>query len=225
MVVVFGASAISMFVASMGAIAILLNCLPAPKTRSSRPTDTEATEDESGEIEQPPIVESSRPKRLYRQAEANRIKASLLANSSILVVGEEGCGKSELATAIVESLQEDGFTVATTEPATPKQMLTEIAEQLGVETRSLEGKALTADRLQLAIADYFEGNTAFLVIDDAHLCESKFRIWLKTLKRQGVPMLLFATDPPRSDVFINLPRIELASLPEYAIRELMEQTH
>ena len=212
-----------MFVASVGAIAILLNCLPVPKMRNPRATDTDAREDEPEETEQPPIVESSRPKRLYRQAEANRIKASLLANSSILVVGEEGCGKSELATAIVESLQEDGFTVATTEPATPKQMLTEIAEQLGVETRSLEGKALTADRLQIAIADYFEGNTAFLVIDDAHLCESKFRIWLKTLKRQGVPMLLFATDPPRSDVFINLPRIELASLPEYAIRELMEQ--
>jgi len=212
-----------MFVASMGAIAILLNCLPAPPIRNPNPTDTDAIENEPEEIEQSPTVESSKPKRLYRQAEANRIKASLLANSSILVVGEEGCGKTELTTAIVESLQGDGFTVASTEPATPKQMLTEIAEQLGVETRSLEGKALTADRLQVAIADYFEGNTAFLVIDDAHLCESKFRIWLKTLKRQGVPMLLFATDPPRSDVFINLPRIELASLPEYAIRELMEQ--
>lgn len=36
-------------------------------------------------------------------------------------------------------------------------------------------------------------------------------------------MLLLATDPPRSDVFSNLVRIELTPLPEYAIRELMEQ--
>ncbi len=212
-VAVNGLSPTSLLVLVAGALALLPQKLPSPRT-TQKPTQSESEP-------QPPV--EAKPKRLYRQTEANRIKASLLANSSILVAGEEGSGKSELAATIVEGLLADSFVVAFCEPATPKQMLTEIAEQLGVETRSLEGKALTANRLQVAIADYFEGNTAFLVIDDAHLCESKFRIWLKNLKRQGVPMLLLATDPSRSDVFINLPRIELAPLPEYAIRELMEQ--
>jgi AAA domain len=161
--------------------------------------------------------------KIYRQAELNRTTASLLANGAILIAGEDGSGKSVLAIAVVEKLQADGFTVAFIEPATPKQMLLEIAHQFEIPTEDLEGKSLTADKLKRAIADFLESNTAFLVLDDAHACDAKFRMWLKQLKRQGVPMLLLATDPPRSDVFINVPRIELRPLPEQAIREIMIQ--
>ncbi|BAZ36616.1 hypothetical protein NIES4101_25350 (plasmid) [Calothrix sp. NIES-4101] len=161
--------------------------------------------------------------RLYRQTELNRITASLLASGSLLVAGEEGCGKSVLASVVVEKLLSDGFVVAHIEPTTPKQMLIEIAYQLGVETQSLEGKALSAEQLKRAIANYLEMNTAFLVIDDVQVCEAKFRMWLKQLRKLNVPMLLLATNPQRHDIFINIPRIELQPLPEYAIRELMEQ--
>jgi hypothetical protein len=79
-------------------------------------------------------------------------------------------------------------------------MLLEIAYQLEVETQNLEGKALNTDQLKRAIASYLENSTAFLVLDDTHTCDTKFRMWLKQLRRQGAPMLLLATDPPRSDV-------------------------
>ncbi|WP_392530198.1 AAA family ATPase [Nostoc sp. C117] len=162
--------------------------------------------------------------KIYRQAELNRTTASLKANGAILIAGEDGSGKSVLAGAVVENLQDEGFMVAFIEPATPKQMLLEIAHQFDIPTEDLEGKSLTADKLKRAIADFLESNTAFLVLDDAHACDAKFRMWLKQLKRNGVPMLLLATDPPRSDVFINVPRIELKPLPEHAIREIMVQT-
>jgi hypothetical protein len=35
-------------------------------------------------------------------------------------------------------------------------------------------------------------------------------------------MLVLATDPPRADIFINIPRIELKPLPERTIREIMK---
>ncbi|MCC5613402.1 ATP-binding protein [Nostoc sp. CHAB 5834] len=111
--------------------------------------------------------------------------------------------------------------VAFIEPATPKQMLLEIAHQFDIPTEDLEGKSLTADKLKRKIADFLEENTAFLVLDDAHVCGAEFRMWLKQLCKNGAPMLLLATDPPRKDVFINIPRIELKPLPEYAIREIM----
>jgi hypothetical protein len=161
--------------------------------------------------------------KIYRQAELNRTTASLLANGAILIAGEDGSGKSVLANAVVEKLQGDGFMVAFIEPATPKQMLLEIAHQFDIATEDLEGKSLTADKLKRAIADFLEENTAFLIVDDAHSCDAKFRMWLKQLRRNGVPMLLLATDPPRSDIFINIPRIELKPLPEHAIREIMVQ--
>ncbi len=161
--------------------------------------------------------------RYYRILELQRVVASLKANAPILIIGGEGSGKSVLAKAVVAQLKDEGFTVADIEPATPKHMLTEIAEQLDVETRNLEGKVISMEDLKWAIAQYFRENTAFLVVDDAHKCDAKFRDWLKALKRQGVPMLLLATNPPMSDVFFNLPRIGLSPLPEYAIREVMEQ--
>jgi hypothetical protein len=159
---------------------------------------------------------------IYRQAELNRTTASLLANGAILIVGEEGSGKSVLGNAVVEKLTCDGFLVAFVEPTTPKQMLLEITQQFELPTEDIEGKNLTMDKLKRAIAEFLGENTAFIVLDDAQSCDMKFRIWLKQLRRKGVPMLVLATDPPRSDIFINIPRIELKPLPEKAIRQIMK---
>ncbi|MFN6155734.1 MAG: ATP-binding protein [Dolichospermum sp.] len=159
---------------------------------------------------------------IYRQAELNRTTASLLANGAILIVGEEGSGKSVLGNAVVERLTDDGFLVAFVEPTTPKQMLLEITQQFELPTEDIEGKNLTVDKLKRAIAEFLSENTAFIVLDDAQNCDMKFRIWLKQLRRKGVPMLVLATDPPRSDIFINIPRIELKPLPEKAIRQIMK---
>jgi hypothetical protein len=145
-------------------------------------------------------------------------------------VGEEGSGKSVLGNAVVEKLTCDGFLVAFVEPTTPKQMLLEITQQFELPTEDIEGKNLTVDKLKraiclqqrFAIAQFLSENTAFIVLDDAQNCDMKFRIWLKQLRRKGVPMLVLATDPPRSDIFINIPRIELKPLPEKAIRQIMK---
>ncbi|MBS3028671.1 MAG: ATP-binding protein [Dolichospermum sp. DET50] len=167
--------------------------------------------------------------KIYRQPELRRITASLLANGAILVVGEQGSGKSVLRSAVIKKLSDDGFLVASVEPTTLKQMMTEICFCLDIPTETLQGKSLTIEKLKIAIAkrsvgiaDFFKENTAFLILDDAQSCDRKFRFWLKKLRRQGVPMLVLATNPPRSDIFIRIPRIELRPLPERAIREIME---
>ncbi len=200
------------------------NSKAEPEREIEENPKTDPGEQELGQnFDQPQPSSITPTPRQYREAELWRIVASLKANKPILVVGEEGSGKSVLAGGVISQLVSEGFAVAICEPSTPKQMLVEIAEQLGVKTYDIEGKNLTAEGLKNAIAVHLKNNSAFLVIDDAHTCELKFRLWLKNLKRQGTPILLFATDPPKTDVFLNLPRIELTSLPEYAIRELMEQ--
>jgi hypothetical protein len=132
-------------------------------------------------------------------------------------------GKSFLCQSIYDELLNEGFSVALIEPESPRQMLVKIADCLGIETKNLEGRGISADGLKAAIAQHLSSNPAFLIFDDAHMIESKFRQWLKSFKKLQAPLLLAATNPPRTDVFINLPRIELQPLPDYAIRELMEQ--
>ena len=82
--------------------------------------------------------------------------ASLKANGPILIVGEEGSGKSKLAEAVTKQLRDENYTVVEVKPATQKHMLTEIAKELGVETHNLEGKVIPVDQLKLAIAKYFD---------------------------------------------------------------------
>ncbi|MGB5709685.1 MAG: AAA family ATPase, partial [Waterburya sp.] len=77
--------------------------------------------------------------QIYRGSEFRRIVAALQANSSLLVVGEAGCGKTFLAQAITAELTEMNFQVAVTKPGTVKQILSEIATQLGVDTENLDG--------------------------------------------------------------------------------------
>lgn len=217
-------------VAAICGVVIALTQSPSTKTPSLKPDCVEASVNDaqidpkaSQESVQQTVATTESSFRLYRQNDLNRIVASLLAKGSILVAGEEGSGKSVLAHAVISQLQNDGFTVAFVEPASTKQMLLEIAEQLGVEIHSLEGKALSADHLKVKIADFLKENTAFLIVDDCHNCDSRFRTWLKLLKRVGIPMAIFAKNPPKTDIFSNLPPLVLYPLPEYAIREIMEQ--
>jgi hypothetical protein len=133
-------------------------------------------------------------------------------------------GKTFLVQQVYEKLLRDNFTVALIEPSTTKEMICELADSLGVGTKNLEGRSMTSDGIKSALSQFLSVNTCILIFEDAHLYEPKFRIWLKALKKQGVPLLLTATDPPPKDIFINLPRIKLLPLPDYAIRDLMEST-
>jgi AAA domain len=161
--------------------------------------------------------------RIYRLEEKSRLLAALKANGSILLCGEEGIGKTVVLNAIAQDLIAEGYQIAViATPATSRQMLISIAEQLEVDTINMEGKALTAEKLKWAISDYLRANpSTFLLFDDAHQIDPKFRAWLKNLKRSGTSMLLAATNPPRSDVFLNTPALIIRSLPNHLIRDLM----
>jgi hypothetical protein len=161
--------------------------------------------------------------KLYRVEEKSRVLAALKANGSILLCGDEGSGKTVLMGGICADLQLEGFELAIVyTPATQRQMLINICEQLEIETIDLEGKVLTVEKLRWAVADYLRENSAtFLVFDDAHQLEPKFRSWLKTMQRQGISLLLVATKPPRTDVFLNTPALILRPLSDMVIRDLM----
>lgn len=158
---------------------------------------------------------------LYRVAEKRRITAVLRSGSNLLIVGNSGMGKSVLGKAVAQELKQEGYCVAMIQPASTKQLLTRIAEQLAIDTQDLSGKNLTTIGLRTAIADFLKQNTAFLICDDAHHYSPEFRRFLETLQEQGQPLLLMATAPPAKDIFLKLPRMELKPLEDIAIRDIM----
>ena len=174
-----------------------------------------------GDYKQLSVRDSSVSSPLYRKQEKKRIVASLLAASSLLVIGEAGCGKSFLAEAVAVELVDAGFTVAKTKSGTVKQVFLHLAAQLGVDSESIEGKSLKTEELADAIADWLLENTAFIICDNAHRMPVSLRCWLERLHELHQPMLLLATFPPAKDIFLKIPRIELNPLKDKEIREIM----
>jgi hypothetical protein len=166
--------------------------------------------------------ESSDSVRDYRHTEKLLVLSALQTGSSLLVVSDIGMGKSALAQFVADDLQNAGHAVALIVPTTPKQTLLDCATQLGADTVRDNGKQMTASQLQTSIAEFLAINPAFLLFDDAHRLPVSLRVWLLSLLDAGQPLLLFATHPPRKDIFLKLPRIELKALPPSSIRELMQ---
>lgn len=170
----------------------------------------------------PATAQSSDSVRAYRRTEKNLVLSALQSGASLLVVSDLGMGKSALANFVAADLQQAGCAVALIVPTTPKQTLLDCATQLGADTLRDNGKQMTAAQLQTSIAEFLQSNQAFLLFDDAHRLPVSLRVWLLSLLDAGQPLLLFATHPPRKDIFLKLPRIELKALPHAAIRELMQ---
>lgn len=170
------------------------------------------------------ILDGSDSPPLYGlQDKKRRIVAAMQANSSLLVVGEAGIGKTVVGNAVSDELVALGFTVVQVKPLTQKQTLIDIALQLGVDVENLEGKKLTTAELAGAIATHLKEITAFIICDDAQRYPVQLRVWLEELHAQGQPLLLLATFPPARDIFLRLPRIELKPLGDREIRAIMKR--
>jgi hypothetical protein len=141
----------------------------------------------------------------------------------LLVVAESGLGKSQLARFVAADLASSHCPVALVVPMTPKQTLLDCATQLGLPVCRDDDLLLTVVQLQRAIAAFVAQHTAYLLFDDAHRLPVSLRVWLEQLLGQGGRLLLFATHPPRKDIFLKLPRLELKPLTHAQIRELMHE--
>ena len=170
----------------------------------------------------PVSPQSSDSVRAYRRTEKNQLLAALQTGASLLVVSDIGMGKSALANFVATDLRQAGCAVALIIPTTPKQTLLDCAAQLGADTMRDNGKQMTAVQLQASIAEFLHTHQAFLLFDDAHRLPVSLRVWLLSLLDAGQPLLLFATHPPRKDIFLKLPRLELKALPHRDIRTLMQ---
>ncbi len=132
-------------------------------------------------------------------------------------------GKSQLARFVAADLAASQCLVALVVPTTPKQTLLDCATQLGLAVCRDDDTLLTVIQLQAAIATFVAQHPAYLLFDDAHRLPVSLRVWLEHLLGKGGRLLLCATHPPRKDIFLKLPRVELKPLPHAQIRTLMQE--
>ncbi len=132
----------------------------------------------------------------YREKERKMASETLLAGSSLLIVGGAGCGKTTLLRFVVPELEKAGLLVTAAQPSGGKQFLTDIAFGLGVI--ELGEKIPTSSALQMLIADFLVRNKVVLVCDDAHRLPVIQRGWLEELLASGQRLLLAAAESSRS---------------------------
>jgi ATPase subunit of ABC transporter with duplicated ATPase domains len=106
--------------------------------------------DKSLEAQIPPVMIGDANVHCYRNQERNRIIAILKADSSVLVVGREGMGKTTLVEAVVRHLRRR-IQGTSGRASNSKNMLKSMAEQLQISLKTMEGTSLTADGLRSVI--------------------------------------------------------------------------
>lgn len=161
-----------------------------------------------------------------REAEIKQIATALLSKQSMLVLGEPGAGKSTVGEKVKAELEAKGFTVAMASySGAAKETLTSIADQIGAPTTTDDEKPkqLTAAQLRDSLLKHLCKAKTVLICDDAHRWSASLRYWLEDITRNKGILLLLASSPcPPKDIFVKVPRIELAPIRDEQIRALMK---
>lgn len=161
----------------------------------------------------------------FRQAEINQAIASLETNQSLLIIGEEGSGKTAIAESVRTAFKSRGWNVAIADfSGSAKTTLLEICDQLGCDTEDTSGKKpvpYTADRLREEIAQELAIADTLLICDNAHRYPVSLRYWLQDCLGDRALLLMLATKPPVGGIFFKMPRIVIRAMASQEIREIM----
>jgi len=161
----------------------------------------------------------------FRQTEINQAIASLETNQSLLIIGEEGSGKTAIAESVRTIFVHRHWNVAIADySSSAKDTLLEICDQLGILTVDDSGKnpkPLTANQLREEIEAKLERDNTLLICDNAHRYPQSIRYWLQDCLGGKALLLMLATKPPVGGIFFKMPRISIQAMMSQEIREIM----
>lgn len=161
----------------------------------------------------------------FRKLEIDKAIASLETNQSLLIIGDEGTGKSAIADGVRTAFRSRGWKVAIAEySGSAKATLIEICEQLGCDYEDHSGnkpRPFTADEMREEIKQALNQSHTLLICDNAHRYPVSMRYWLQDCIGDKALLLLLAVTPPRKDLFLKMPRIAITAMDSAQIREIM----
>ena len=165
----------------------------------------------------------------FRQFEINEAIRTLETHQSLLMIGEEGSGKTAIAESVRTAFKSRGWNVAIADYASgAKDTLLEIADQFGCQVADNSGKnpkPYTASQLREEITQTLEESDTLLICDNAHRYPISLRYWLQDClsSKSGdrALLLMLATKPPVGGIFFKMPRISIQPMVSQEIREIM----
>ncbi|MCA6521755.1 MAG: ATP-binding protein [Pseudanabaena sp. M051S1SP2A07QC] len=161
----------------------------------------------------------------FRQTEINQAVGCLETNQSLLIIGEEGSGKTAIAESVRTAFKSRGWNVAIADySSSAKTTLLEICDQLGCDIEDTSGnkpRPYTADQLREEIANELAIANTLLICDNAHRYPISLRYWLQDCLGGKALLLMLATKPPVGGIFFKMPRISIQPMMSQEIREIM----
>ncbi len=166
---------------------------------------------------------------LLHQKETEIICNAIEMGESLLVVGEQGSGKSTVAQEVKTQSSALFKKIAIVSyQGSMKVFLGSIGQQLDIELTKprLNAKGeevgespMNNDEMKEELASNMKGN--LLIIDDAHHLPQSLKLWIELLHKGGNQLLLLSITDPAKGIFLRLGKIELPPPTELQIRDLM----
>ena len=180
----------------------------------------------------PQLFRSSQIPPLH-QAQIELISQAIEQRESLLIIGEQGSGKSTVAAAVKEKASREtllkGIAIVAYS-GSMKVFLNSIGCQLGIELTKpkLNSKGeevgespMGTDEIKEELACNLKGK--LLIIDDAQTIPNSIRLWLEQLHKDGNQLLIFSITDPAKGIFLRLGKMELPQPTELQIRDLMQR--
>lgn len=166
---------------------------------------------------------------MIKESDFEKIVHSLLANHSVIVVGETGV-TDNLGQTLYESLMGERECAICVYKGSVKKFLETIAFELDIPTTETKynnkgeptgERALTVEQLKEEIAANCSEETLF-ILPEAKRLTTSIRYWLEELIANGVTVCCISPVNPMKDIFLEMLEIELELPSDKHIRDIMK---
>jgi hypothetical protein len=179
----------------------------------------------------PQLVRSSQIPPLHG-AQIELISQAIKQGESLLIIGEQGSGKSTIANSVKASCQ-DVFKeeiAIVSYSGSIKPFLLSIGRQLKIELTKpkINSKGEEVGETPMSVDEMKEEISSnlfnkLLIIDDAHRLPTSLKLWIEEVHKEGNQLLLFSITDAAKGIFLRLGKVELPAPTELQIRDLMQR--
>lgn len=179
----------------------------------------------------PHLLRASQIPPLHQQ-QIDLINRAVGQRKSLLIIGEQGSGKSTVANSVKVFWQDafNGGIAVVSYSGSIKPFLLSIGRQLKIKLTKpkINRKGEEVGETPMSFEEMKEEIAAnlsnkLLIIDNAHLLSTSLKLWFEEIYKAKNQLLLFSIKDPDKGIFLQLSKIKLLPPTELQIRDIMQR--